>query len=119
MKKTLAALSIAVITAVVAPSAASAVSADGEWFGLGSGLSSAITDNVYDVVEGPDGNVYVTGCFENAGGVGQGCEGGIKQAVARVVGEIRHQVIAQTCSIGPRRSGRANIDWFLSGVPGA
>lgn len=71
MKKTLAALSIAVITAVVAPSAASAVSADGEWFGLGSGLSSAITDNVYDVVEGPDGNVYVTGCFENAGGVAE------------------------------------------------
>ena len=48
-----------------------------------------------------------------------GCEGGIKQAVARVVGEIRHQIIAQSCSIGPRRSDRANIDWFLSGVPGA
>lgn len=71
MKKILAALSIAVTTAVIAPSAASAVGVEGEWTSLGSGLGPAIQENVYDVVEGPDGNVYVTGCFDNAGGVAE------------------------------------------------
>lgn len=71
MKKFLAALSLAATAAIVAPSMAAAVEAEGAWESWGTGLSETIDDNVYDVVEGPDGNLYVTGCIYNVSGVAE------------------------------------------------
>lgn len=69
MNRTLATLSLALTTTLIVPSMAAAATAEGEWQTYGQGLSSAIDSVAYDVVKGPDGNVYATGCFDNAGGV--------------------------------------------------
>lgn len=72
MKKFLAAVSIACMAmtgAAIAPSLASTTSSEPAWKSLGSQLGSALDGDVRDVVKGPDGNIYATGNFDDAGGV--------------------------------------------------
>ena len=42
---------------------------DGTFSALGTGIGTDLSYTVYDIVEGPDGAIYVCGVFENAGGV--------------------------------------------------
>lgn len=69
MKNFLSIFAIAATAAIAAPSVAVAVEVEGDWSSYGTGMNSAIDDSIYDVIEGPDGNLYVTGCIEDAAGI--------------------------------------------------